>query len=65
MANYHLALAGETEAVCNEAQPGEPVVPWDEAHDPAGRHFNCVACHRTLTGDQRHVPPPDGWPGDE
>lgn len=54
----HVAREGQTQAICQKAQPGEEVVPWLEAmKDPNGRHFDCVYCHQALTGGQRHSRP--------
>lgn len=67
MKTYHLEnrqLAG-TPACGNSLEPGDEVVPEEEAAHPEGRHFNCVDCHKLLTGGQRHVRPPMEEPDDD
>lgn len=59
----HVARAGETGPACGRdvqgldplGPPLEPVVTWEEATALGGRAFDCVACHRELTGGQRHT----------
>jgi hypothetical protein len=65
MAVYHLvpADAAINESACEHAgtgtvNPGDRLVPEAEVRDPAGRHFNCPACHATLTGGLAHLEAP-------
>lgn len=62
---YHLVRDGATLPVCvadgvGHMSEGDYAVPEAEAHTPDGRHFDCPACHASLTGGQAHVPPTDG-----
>lgn len=63
MATYHAeAMIGEP--LCGELDgPDDQVVPIAELHRPDGRHFNCVRCHKILSGNQKHVAPPPDWDG--
>lgn len=65
---YHLAR-DDTPAtpICAEEfwREGDVTVTEAEAGTSSGRHFNCVHCHKVLTGGHRHMPPPsdagEGW----
>lgn len=59
---YHLAIsneAPETPLCAPEFwRARDAIVPRDEADDPEGRHYNCVNCHKELTGGYAHVANP-------
>lgn len=60
---YHLA-ASERQPLTPLCPPeywrsGDVIVPTDEANNPDGRHFNCVNCHKRLTGGNAHALPPN------
>lgn len=56
---YHATQDGLNPA-CGEFDPHDQLVPLNEALLEGGRHFNCVACHKALTGNQRHSRPAEG-----
>lgn len=56
---YHLVRTGFVSPACDEYREGDELVPELEANTPGGRHFNCVECHKNLTGGHAHVPAPE------
>lgn len=44
----HLARPTTDEPFCGDAATSEVVVPFGEAADPDGRHFDCIACLQAL-----------------
>lgn len=64
MRTYHLGREDlHSQPVCGlELMDTDIVVNPDEARSSEGRHFNCVACHKRLTGGHAHVPPPAANP---
>jgi hypothetical protein len=54
----HLQGAQPFTAVCGNPAPGDPV-PLNEALTGEGRYFDCVDCHRALTGGLSHSGPQD------
>ena len=58
MGRHHLALQNSTVPACGVAADKDPIVGWDEAHDPAGRYYDCPKCHDVESGGVRHVIPP-------
>lgn len=66
MAVYHLEIGPGTGPLCDEMDEGDQLAPEAEARRADGRHFNCVRCHKRLTGGRRHMAPPvvdigEGW----
>ena len=61
---YHLVRDGQTMTACELAGtgtvgPDDELVGGTEARDPAGRHFNCLACDKALHHGRAHVQPPE------
>jgi len=61
---YHIGayeLGGGPTSLCGERYPDDVLLTFEEIEDPQGPHFNCVDCHKELSGGHKHVPPPEGW----
>jgi hypothetical protein len=55
---YHLeSRTFRDTACCGNLSPGDIIISNDEAEDPNGRHFNCVECHKVVSGGLKHVRP--------
>lgn len=55
---YHLSRKDSDDvALCDEVDEEDVIVPWSEAHDPEGRHFNCPRCMWILGGERKRPEP--------
>jgi hypothetical protein len=53
----HITQDGIDSICDNEVVATDTIVTIEEALDPDGSHFNCVDCHKKLTGGRRHSEP--------
>lgn len=58
MKRYHAATNERPNvALCDTFVVGDEIVTMAELYRSDGRYFDCVECHRRLSGDRRHVRP--------
>lgn len=57
----HLLTEDLKSSLCGEQEDGDLAVTLDQAlSDESANHFDCVGCHRVLTGDNKHTPQESG-----